>query len=206
MRSGWIRSTDTPSLSDLILVTGSRSDGRKEVGGGAHRGGRLRRCAVQVVGGGDASVTSSVDGELDGDQCDAGKTRAWTASSFASSSEAERRLEGARASVTFGLHWRARFSAKRFSPRASRGAPEQRKKNRLGEEVRGHLSLTDFTGELVGTAESDDRFRRFGGASSRKKKGGRRSTSGGFYRSGLDGHYCENSPGGVTPAVSIDRE
>jgi hypothetical protein len=34
MRSGWIRSTDTSSLSDLILVTGSRSDGRKEVGGG----------------------------------------------------------------------------------------------------------------------------------------------------------------------------
>jgi hypothetical protein len=109
-----------------------------------------------VVIGGDASVTSGADGELDGDQCDAGKTRAWTASSFASSSEAERRLEGARASVTFGLHWRARFSAKRFSPRASRGAPEQRKKNRLGEEVRGHLSLTNFTGELAGTAESDD--------------------------------------------------
>jgi hypothetical protein len=28
----------------------------------------------------------------------------------------------------------------------------------------------------------------------------------GFYRSILDGHYCEKSPGGVTPAVSIDRE
>jgi hypothetical protein len=65
-----------------------------------------------VVIGGDASVTSGADGERDGDQYDAGKTRAWTASSFASSSEAERRLEGARASVTFGLHWRARFSAK----------------------------------------------------------------------------------------------
>jgi hypothetical protein len=151
-------------------------------------------------------VTSGADGELDGDQCDAGKTRAWAASSFASSSEAERRLESARASVTFGLHWRARFSAKRFIPRASRGAPEQRKKNRLGEEVWGHLSLTNFTGELAGTAEFDDQFRRFGGASSRKKKGGRRRTSGGFYRSGLDGHYCEKLPGGVTPAVSIDRE
>jgi hypothetical protein len=126
-----------------------------------------------VAIGGDASVTSSVDGELDGDQCDTGKTMAWMASSFASSSEAERRLEGARASVTFGLYWRARFSVKRFSLRASRGAPEQRKKNRLGEEVRGHLSLTNFTRELAGTAESNGRFHRFGGASSRKKKGGR---------------------------------
>jgi hypothetical protein len=77
-----------------------------------------------VVIGGDASVTSSADGERDGDQCDTGKTRVWTALSFASSSEAERRLEGARASVTFRLHWRARFSVKRFSPMASRGAPE----------------------------------------------------------------------------------
>jgi hypothetical protein len=40
--SGQIRSTDTPTLSDLILVTGSRSDGREEVGRGAHYGGRLR--------------------------------------------------------------------------------------------------------------------------------------------------------------------
>jgi hypothetical protein len=62
-----------------------------------------------VVIGGDALVTSGADGERDGDQCDAGKMRAWTASSFVSSSEAERRLEGARASVTFVLHWRARF-------------------------------------------------------------------------------------------------
>jgi hypothetical protein len=77
------------------------------VGGGAHRGGRLWRRAVQVVVSGNASMTSGADGEMDGDQCDVGKTRAWTASSFASSSEAERRLEGARASVTFGLHWRA---------------------------------------------------------------------------------------------------
>jgi hypothetical protein len=117
-RSGRIRSRDTPTLSDLILVTGSRSDGREEVGGGAHRGGRLRRRAVQVVIDGDASVTSGADGELDGDQCNMGMVRAWTALSFASSSEAERRLEGARASVTFGLHWRAQFSATRFSPRA----------------------------------------------------------------------------------------
>jgi hypothetical protein len=60
-----------------------------------------------VVVGSDASVTSGADGVLDGDQCDAGKMRAWAASLFASSSGAERRLEGARASVTFGLHWRA---------------------------------------------------------------------------------------------------
>jgi hypothetical protein len=52
-------------------------------------------------------VTSGADGELDGDQCNAGKTRACMVSSFASSSEAERRLEGAHALVTFGLHWRA---------------------------------------------------------------------------------------------------
>jgi hypothetical protein len=147
MRSGRIRSTDTPSLSDLILVTRSRSDGRKEVGGGAHRGGQLRRCAVQVVVGSDASVTSGADGERDGDQCDTGKTRVWTASSFASSSEAGRRLEGARASVTFGLHCRARFSAKRFSLWASRGAPEQRK--RIGEKREGgaHWQWSESAGD-----------------------------------------------------------
>jgi hypothetical protein len=68
--------------------------------------------AAQVVDAGDASGVSGGDGEQDGDQCNVGKTRAWMASLFASSGEAERRLEDARAPVTFGLHWRAQFSAK----------------------------------------------------------------------------------------------
>jgi hypothetical protein len=44
----------------------------------------------------DASVSSSAEGEQDGDQCDAGETRVWTASSFASSSDAGKQLEGIR--------------------------------------------------------------------------------------------------------------
>jgi hypothetical protein len=68
--------------------------------------------AAQVVDARDALGVSSGDGELDSDQCDAGKMRAWMALLFASNGEAERWLEDARAPVTFGLHWRARFSAK----------------------------------------------------------------------------------------------
>jgi hypothetical protein len=95
-RSGRIRSIDTPSLSDLILVTGSRSDGREEMGGGCSPWWSAPASLVLVDIGGDASVTSGADGEQDGDQCDAGKMRVWTASSFASSSDAGRRLEGIR--------------------------------------------------------------------------------------------------------------
>jgi hypothetical protein len=51
---------------------------------------------VLVVVGGDASVTADAEGERDGDQCDAGETRVWTASSFASSSDAGKQLEGIR--------------------------------------------------------------------------------------------------------------
>jgi hypothetical protein len=116
-------------------------------------------------------VTSGVDGELDGDQCDTGKTRAWMASSFASSSEAERRLEDVRAPVTFGLHWRARFSAKRFNLRASRGAPEQRKKNRLGKEALGSPSMSESSGKPADLRISVDEFRRLRFVPSGETKG-----------------------------------
>jgi hypothetical protein len=127
--------------------------------------------AAQVLHHGDASVTSGADGELDGDQCDAGKTRAWTASSFASSSEAERRLEDARAPVTFGLHWRAQFYVKRFNPRASRGAPEQRKKNRLGEEALGSPLTSESSGKPADLRISVDEFCRLRFVPSGETKG-----------------------------------
>jgi hypothetical protein len=45
-----------------------------------------------------------------------------------------------------------------------------------------HRRWRILPGMPAGTAESGDRFRRFGGALSRKEKGVRRRTSGGFYR------------------------
>jgi hypothetical protein len=48
--------------------------------------------------------------------------------------------------VTFGFLWRAGFSVKRFKPRASRGAPEQGRKNRPEEGVQDHLSSSETSG------------------------------------------------------------
>jgi hypothetical protein len=92
-----------------------------------------------VVIGGDASVTSGVDGELDDDQCNVGKMRAWAVSSFASSSGAERRLEGARASVTFSLHSRAQFFYETIQYEGIRGCARAEEEDR--REVRGRGSL-----------------------------------------------------------------
>lgn len=49
-------------------------------------------------------------------------------------------------------------------------------------------------------ADSGELLRCLGGVSGRKKKGGRRRTSGGFYRSGLDGQLVCGYGAGLTPA------
>jgi hypothetical protein len=78
---------------------------------------------------------------VDSARLEEGKTRVWLTSSFSFSSEAERRLEDARAPVTFGLRWRTRFAVKKFKSRASRGALEQLKGNETREGVRNGLTL-----------------------------------------------------------------
>jgi hypothetical protein len=94
-----------------------------------------QRCCAQIVVGGSVLEAYGGDGGVDGAQLEEGKTRVWLTSSFSSSSEAERRLEDARVPVTFGLHWRTWFAAKKFKSRASRGASEQPKGNEAREGV-----------------------------------------------------------------------
>jgi hypothetical protein len=94
---GWTRSKDNCSVSDLSWSFGSWSDGvwaRKRI---------LTGLARFPTSSGDVAARDRTpamlrwspiaDGELDGDQWDAGKTRAWTASLIASSSRSEDRLE-----------------------------------------------------------------------------------------------------------------
>jgi hypothetical protein len=100
----WIRSSGTPSVSDLISASGSRSDGQGK-GGGEKLTGVLRfrrgrrRCGQGVVVGGDA--VSPGAGELvDDDQRVMAESRTWSSSSLASQSDEEAWPEGARRRVT----------------------------------------------------------------------------------------------------------
>jgi hypothetical protein len=105
--------------------------------------GNSSEVAAQVSTSNDALVCFRGRGEVNEVRLDAGKSMVSSMNSIASRHNAESRLEDARAPVTFGLHWGARFSVKRFNPRASRGAPEQSKKNRLGEEALGSPSTSE---------------------------------------------------------------
>jgi hypothetical protein len=65
MRSGWLRSPCTPSVSDLISASGSRSDGRGEMGGGSPWWLGFRRGASQGVDAGEVLEVSGGYGDVD---------------------------------------------------------------------------------------------------------------------------------------------
>jgi hypothetical protein len=125
---------------------------------------------VLVVVGGDASVTSGVDGEWDGDGCDVGKTRVWTASSFASSSDAGRRLERRWFS---GLDVALDLLQKKFEG----GVREVRRFEAKRIEVRGgawaHRCWRNLPGMLADMRTSDEESRSPRCGSSRIAKGER---------------------------------
>jgi hypothetical protein len=63
---------------------------------------------------------------------------------------------------------------------------------------RGRISL----GRPADWRSSGEKFRSPCCGSSGEAKGERERTPGAIYRQGLDGHYCEKLPGGLTPAIS----
>jgi hypothetical protein len=74
---------------------------------------------------------------------------------------------------------------------------------RTGSRERGaaHRTAAESSGDGSGFAEFRRAIPLIWGDLSRGKREGR-ERSAGLYRRGLDGHYCEKLPGGVTPAVS----
>jgi hypothetical protein len=110
-----------------MLVTGSRSDGREEMGGGAHRGLGFPARSPETRPEADAGDVVGVPGgyEVDDDvPCDKRNPMVTTAASIFSRGGSRGRLEMCGAAMSFGLHCRDRFPTKWFSPWASRGAPE----------------------------------------------------------------------------------
>jgi hypothetical protein len=141
------------------------------------------------VGAGDVAGVPGGD-EVDDDvPRDERNLMVTTAASIFSRSGSRGRLEGARASVTFGLHWRARFFCERIQSEGIRGAPEQRK--RIGEkgEGRAHWQWSESAEDACSCAD----LRREIWAAWRPGswRGGERSERRvqGTYRHGLDGHY-----------------
>jgi hypothetical protein len=82
--------------------------------------------------------------------------------------------------MTSGLRWRARFTAKEFKLRASRGAPEQTKRNET-REGRGITWERRIRAKMTaGTVDPDEELQQPGGAISSEEEGGRRGDWGEF--------------------------
>jgi hypothetical protein len=128
----WFILARTPSLSDPIWITGSRSDGWDQKGEGYLLGLGLRRAItgehVQGPSSGDAPVGSSAGEDADGGQCDSASSGVWSTHSIASWTCAERRSEQRWCRCASGSRWLARSKRKLSRKNISGGVPKQRKK------------------------------------------------------------------------------
>jgi hypothetical protein len=101
------------------------------------------RCAPVVIDGGSAGAPGTRE-DVDEVRLNAGISGVRSMRPIASRSVEVVWPEWARAPVTFGSRWRTWFSAKKFKPRASRGASEQPKGNETREGVRKCLTSPWF--------------------------------------------------------------